>query len=38
MYSYNDLYIDIVLFETDDIVTASDGGVDYRDSDLGWGD
>jgi hypothetical protein len=40
MQNYNDLYIDIVLFEVDDIVKTSPGGVDYdsvRD-DLGWGD
>ena len=38
MYSYNELYIDIVLFEVDDIVTSSPGGVDYGDEDLGWGE
>ena len=38
MQNYNDLYIDIVLFEVDDIVTASRGGVDYTDDDLGWGE
>ena len=37
---YNELSIDIILFETDDIVTTS-GGIDYDEVDgsdeLGWG-
>ena len=38
MHYYNELSIDIVLFDMDDIVTTSPGGVDYGSSDLGWGE
>ena len=38
MKQYKEVEIEIVLLQTGDIVTTSPGGVDYENSDLGWGD
>ena len=38
MKIYENLSLEIVLFQADDIVTSSPGGVDFGDEGLGWGD
>lgn len=38
MKIYEQVNFEIVLLEQCDIVTTSPGGVDYENSDLGWGD
>ena len=38
MKIYENLSLEILLFQADDIVTSSPGGVDFGNEDLGWGD
>ena len=37
MKSYETLSIEIISFQADDVVTTSPGGVNFGNSDLGWG-
>ena len=36
MKQYKELDIQIIIFQTEDIVTTSPGGIDFEDDDLGW--
>ncbi len=38
MKIYEELSLEILLFQVDDIVTTSPGGVDFEDDGLGWED
>jgi hypothetical protein len=38
MKIYEELSLEILLFQADDVVRTSRGGVDFGDDDLGWGD
>ncbi len=38
MKVYEEVYIDLVWLRVEDVITASPGGVDFGDSDLGWGE
>ena len=38
MKIYENLSLEILLFQADDIVRTSPGGVDFGNEDLGWGD
>ena len=37
MKQYKELDIQIIIFQTEDIVTTSPGGIDFKDEDLNWG-
>ena len=38
MQQYQELSVEIIVFQQNDIVTTSPGGVDFKDPELGWGE
>ena len=38
MKMYEEPYIELVWLHVEDVIVASPGGVDFEDSDLGWGE
>ena len=37
MQQYQELFVEVIVFQQNDIVTTSPGGVAFDSSDLGWG-